>query len=72
MFSARSIFFQQGDLTNDLGDLLVEGGDEMWEAMSQMPVVMFVTTFILDSRNIFSGSGIKFEFFSKEEKGHSQ
>merc|ERR1719209_2805992 len=22
---------------DDLGDLLVEGGDEMWEALSQMP-----------------------------------
>jgi len=25
------------DMLGDLGDLLVEGGDEMWEALSQMP-----------------------------------
>ena len=25
-------------MTGGLGDLLVEGGDEMWEALSQMPV----------------------------------
>ena len=40
--------------------------------MSQMPVVILITTFILDSRSIFSGSGIKFEFLSKEEKKQSQ
>ena len=67
MYFSKKLFFQ-----GDFGDLLVEGGDEMWEAMSQMPVVILITTFILDSRSIFSGSGIKFEFLSKEEKKQSQ
>ena len=29
----------QGDMTEDLGDLLVEDGEEMFEALSQMPVI---------------------------------
>ena len=42
-----SQMFCQGAMSEDLGDLLVEDGEEMFEALSQMPVIS-ISNLILD------------------------
>ena len=55
-------------MIEDLGDLLVEDGEEMFEALSQMPVIS-ISTLDSDFKSIFPG--FKFQFFSQAEKKHS-
>ena len=66
MFSKKT--FCQGDMIEDLGDLLVEDGEEMFEALSQMPVISIST---LDSDFKSICPGFKFRFFTQAEEKHS-
>ena len=49
-----AITFFQGDMTGGLGEMLVEGGEEMWEALSQMPVIVIIICFsYLETNYVF-------------------